>query len=206
MRIGILAYGSLIQDPGNEIKELIVEKRSGIRTPFRVEFAHESKNRDGAPTLIPVDVGGSYIEATLLVLKESTTLKHAQDILYRREINQIGIMDMHYLPNPSKENQVYVEMLPDVFGLEHVLYTRIKSNIDPLTPDKLADLAIESTKKKAGKEHRDGINYLMVAKINGIRTVLSVEYEQKILEITNTSTLEEAWQKIRDKGDWTNIS
>jgi hypothetical protein len=202
MRIGILAYGSLINDPGNEIKELLIEKRNGILTPFHVEFAHKSKTRDWAPTLVPVEDGGSCFEATLLVLDENTELGYAKDILYRREIDQIGNKNKHYIPNPSNENQVYVEPLPEslgTFGIEYVLYTKIKANINPLTPDNLAQLAIESAKKEAGKNRKDGISYLIEMKENRIHTALSYDYEQKILEKTNTSDLEKAWQNVREE-------
>ena len=52
--IGILAYGSLIDDPGDEIKPLVKQKIEGVETPFAIEFARSSKSRNGAPTLIPV--------------------------------------------------------------------------------------------------------------------------------------------------------
>jgi hypothetical protein len=199
LRIGILAYGSLISNPGDEIKELLIGRRAGIPTPFHVEFAHMSKKRDGAPTLVPVEDGGSFCEATILVLDENTALDYAQDILYRREIDKVGIKDKYYIPDPTKENQVYVVPLANAFGLEYVLYTRIKANINPLTPDNLADLSIESAKKKAGEKREDGISYLIDVKKYGIHTALSNDYEQKILEKTNTSNLEEAWQNVRDE-------
>src|SRR5262249_52648561 len=50
--IGILAYGSLINDPGVEIEPLIVERIS-TRTPFPVEYARLSKSRGGGPTVVP---------------------------------------------------------------------------------------------------------------------------------------------------------
>jgi hypothetical protein len=196
MRIGILAYGSLIHDTGDEIRELIVDRRS-VYAPFCVEFAHKSKKRAGAPTLVPVDAGGYCCEVTLLILREDAALEYARDILYRREIGQVGRKDKHYIPDPSKENQVYVELLPDTFGLEYVLYTRIKADINHLTPDHLADLAIESAKKEAGKEHKDGISYLIDAKRYGIHTAMSDDYERKILEKTKASALGEAWQNVR---------
>ena len=51
--IGILAYGSLIDDPGREIEPLIIRRLKGVETPFQIEFARSSSTRDGAPTLIP---------------------------------------------------------------------------------------------------------------------------------------------------------
>lgn len=66
--VGILAYGSLIEEPGVEIEPLIVERQQGIETPFPVEFARSSDTRQGAPTLVPVDQGGSLVPAEVLVL------------------------------------------------------------------------------------------------------------------------------------------
>ncbi len=197
MRIGILAYGSLINNPGDEIEELLIEKRTGIKTPFHIEFAHESRERGGAPTLAPVEDGGSRCESTLLVLNENTELGYAKDILYRREIDQIGNKDKHYNPDPSKKDQVYVKLLPGAFGLEYVLYTKIRANINPLIPDHLADLAIRSANTEAWEKHRDGISYLINVKKYGIHTALSHDYEQKILDKTNASNLEEARQNAR---------
>lgn len=51
-RIGILAYGSLIKEPGVEIEPLIVE-RIPTQTPFMVEYARLSQSRGGGPTVIP---------------------------------------------------------------------------------------------------------------------------------------------------------
>lgn len=195
MRIGILAYGSLINDPKVEIENLTAERRSGIRTPFRIEFARSSKTRDGAPTLVPVDSGGSYVEAMLLILREGTTVEVATDILYRREINKVNL-PVKYKPDPSKKDQVYIDHLRDVFGVDRVIYTRINPNIDSPTSDRLAELAIDSAREKAGKERRDGISYLIETKRCGIRTVLSDDYERKILEKTDSKTLEEAWKKL----------
>jgi len=50
--IGILAYGSLIIDPGPEIGPLIVRRITTV-TPFVVEYARLSRTRGGAPTLVP---------------------------------------------------------------------------------------------------------------------------------------------------------
>jgi hypothetical protein len=64
--VGILAFGSLIDHPGWEIEEVIIEQKTDVLTPFKVEFARASKTRAGAPTLVPVGIGGSRIRAHLL--------------------------------------------------------------------------------------------------------------------------------------------
>ena len=50
--VGILAYGSLIAEPGVEIGSLIV-RRIDILTPFSVEYARFSATRGGRPTAVP---------------------------------------------------------------------------------------------------------------------------------------------------------
>ena len=79
--IGILAYGSLIGDPGPEIEPHIT-RRIACRTPFKVEFARTSRTRKGGPTLVPYEKG-SPVAAQILVVNVS--LKEATDWLYRRE-------------------------------------------------------------------------------------------------------------------------
>ena len=64
--IAILAFGSLIEDPGEEIGPLIRDRVEGVRTPFSIEFARRSRTRGGGPTLIPVDDGGSRLSVPLL--------------------------------------------------------------------------------------------------------------------------------------------
>ncbi len=41
-RIGILAYGSLIDDPGEEIKGML-DHIENVETSFKIEFAHARK-------------------------------------------------------------------------------------------------------------------------------------------------------------------
>jgi hypothetical protein len=58
-RIGILAYGSLIEEPGKEIEPLICDHRVRIETPFSIEFGRSSSTRDGAPTVVPAKPGAA---------------------------------------------------------------------------------------------------------------------------------------------------
>jgi hypothetical protein len=55
-KVGILAYGSLIGEPGPEIEPSIV-RRIACVTPFKVEFARASKTRTGGPSLVPYEAG-----------------------------------------------------------------------------------------------------------------------------------------------------
>ena len=61
--VGILAYGSLIEDRGPEIAAAKARIEPGVRTPFKVEFARTSSTRGGAPTLVPVSIGGEHVLA-----------------------------------------------------------------------------------------------------------------------------------------------
>jgi hypothetical protein len=196
MQIGILAYGSLIDDPGAELEPYIVNRLKDVETPFGVEFARSSRYRGGAPTLVPVERGGARVRATILVLDEGVLLEDAMDMLYRREINAVGNLKCRYEPDSAKKDAVHIGQLRggEAWGLDVVLYTILSANVDPLTPEHLAKLAIRSARSKVGQARRDGISYLMHAMANGIRTPLTEGYEQAILLQTGVDTLEEAWQ------------
>ena len=192
VKIGILAYGSLIEEPGEELSPYIVDKITNIATPFKIEFARKSVTRGDAPTVIPVESGGSSVMATVLVLKEGTTIKEAEDLLWRRETRNGGT-DNHYMraKNPGPNN-VIVEYISGFKNIDCVLYTKIGANIDKPTANKLAKLSINSAKSSAGKSGKDGINYLLSLKRQGVVTPLMEEYEKEILTQTETNSLEEA--------------
>ncbi len=189
--IGILAYGSLIDDPGNEIISATI-KRIKTRTPFNVEFARSSRSRGGAPTLVPVQTGGSNVNAVILVLG-GITEEEAKNRLYRREIDQVGTNTAYREPESPGQNTIVVETLENFECVKKVLYTRIASNINPLNSATLAQLAIKSAKDgDVLARERDGIHYLISAKKNGIKTLLSEEYEKEIVKLTKTRSLDEA--------------
>jgi len=74
--IGILAYGSLITHPGQEIESVLDHVIPDVMTPFPVEYARRSRSRAGAPTLVPVSAGcGTPVNAVVLVLKKYTRKK-----------------------------------------------------------------------------------------------------------------------------------
>lgn len=58
MSIGILAFGSIINEPGEELAAAVT-RRIEVETPVAVEFARSSRTRDGAPTLVPVNRGAA---------------------------------------------------------------------------------------------------------------------------------------------------
>ncbi len=192
MTIGILAYGSLIPNPGAEIGPVTVRRIGGVETPFRVEFSRSSRVRDGAPTLVPVNRGGATVTGVVLVLHDSVTETAAQDMLYRRERNRVGSGDRYADVDPANPDSAFLGRLDDFAGLDVVFHAALRANIEEPTPELLARLAIASATAPSGPVERDGIRYLMDAKQSGILTPLMPEYEREILRQTGGRDLEEA--------------
>lgn len=197
--IGILAFGSLIDNPGREISEIEIE-RIVCETPFNVEFARTSSTRGDAPTLIPVEVGGQKVKAVIIVLNPKTSIETATSILWRRELHKTNRTESYTCSDNPGPNTVVVKTLTDFMNIQTVLYTSIGCNIkQTLTGELLADFSINSILSKAGQEEKDGLRYLLSAKRNGIITTLSVEYENQILLKTETNSLEQAIETLDRK-------
>ncbi len=81
--VGILAYGSLISDPGIEIGPQIA-RCVPTTTPFPVEYARLSSTRGGAPTVVPHS-SGNPVNAEVLVLSDSVKLPKSKKLLWRLE-------------------------------------------------------------------------------------------------------------------------
>jgi cation transport regulator ChaC len=195
MSIGILAHGSLIDDPGEELKRA-EDSRIPVLTPLAVEYARSSTSRDGAPTLAPFE-GGSKVNGVPIVLKEGIIERAAADMLYHRETGHTDHYDPKHMPRDPKD-KVYVDRRTNWEGIDVVLSTRVARNIEPPTPDRLANLAIVSAKGKAGEKERDGIHYLPRCTRAGIRTELSDAFERSIVEKTGADDLKGAWKKVRE--------
>ena len=195
-KIGVLAYGSLINDPSEELLPLIVEKIECI-TPFNVEFSRLSSTRSNAPTLVPVATGGKKVNAVLLVLKNDTPVDVAESILWRRERHKTGTKENYKRPTNPTVNSVLIESIKNFHGVETVLYTSLQQNMGIFaTPEYLAYFGIRSILSTAGDEGKDGIRYLLSAKKNNIVTEHSEGYEKKVLEQTGTEDLEDAIRKL----------
>lgn len=191
-KIGILAYGSLIDDPGIEIKPLIIDRIKCI-TPFKVEYARKSRKRGFGPTLVPYTKAGCKVNASILILNNVKSLEEVTSMLYRREIGATDISKTYTHTNNPKENTTQIMLEKDFMGVENVLYTKIASNIKiDFNSDDLADLAIKSILMEAGKEKRDGIRYLAQNIENNIITEYTEEYRLAILSKTGSSSLEES--------------
>lgn len=195
--VGILAYGSLQSNPGKEIEGSIVKRIENVTTPFKIEFARSSKTRNGAPTLVPVSTGGKENSSQILVLNENINEVEASNMLWRRETHQVGSGKKYERPATPGTNTVLIERLTDFHGVSVVLYTKIGSDIDPLTPQKLAEFAVNSARSKAVFQEQDGISYLVNAKKSGIQTPLMLAYEKEILKMIGAESLENALSILR---------
>lgn len=193
--VGILAYGSLLEDPGAEIEKASVSTVSGIKTPFKVEFARSSTRRGSAPTLVPIECGGE-VNAKIFVV--DLPLAEAANCLYRRERNEVGSGLVYKEPKKVTPNTVLVKRLTEFGGVGTVFYTDIAANINPLTAERLAELAIGSARLQGND--RDGITYLMDAIENGIETPLTPAYAAEIMRRMEAASLEEALVKARAQG------
>lgn len=192
--IGILAYGSLITHPGQEIESVLDHVIPDVMTPFPVEYARRSRSRAGAPTLVPVSAGcGSSVNAVVLVLKKYTRKKKALNFLYRRELHQEGDLKVIYddQAQRQKRDALVIESMKNQFGLSVIYYTALKPNFTEildakLTQEKKAELlvraAIDSVTQETFAKGMDGIQYLADNIEAGVVTTLTEPYAQAILE------------------------
>ncbi len=195
-KIGILAYGSLLADPGEEIDEMTVG-RIPVTTPFPIEYARSSRGRAGAPTLVPVPEGcGARVQAQILLLRPALRVDSAIHILYRRETNRVGETGVYYVEEKQQEKNdpVLIKTVDDLGGVPHVLYTWLHPNLD-LVLDvglsmeskaaHLAHLAVDSVTAEAYAEDRDGIRYLADSIAHGICTPLTDAYRAAVLRLAD---------------------
>lgn len=192
--IGVLAYGSLIGDPGAELEAVTKSRRDGVLTPFAVEYARSSRGRGGAPTLIPVTSAGAPVLAT--IFEVSVSASDATDIVYRREVGIIGSGRKYVETATPSVNTVIIDRFYDLAGFATVLSTRIGANIDALTAEHLAALAIQSARE--APSGKDGISYLVNAMQAGIVTPLTSAYKAAILEQTGAADLTSALAAARN--------
>ena len=139
----------------------------------------------GAPTLVPVNAGGCPVRA--VIFEVEGTASQVADIVYRREIHAVGSGKTYAEPAPDRTDAVRIAWFEGLAGFDQVLSTQLATNIDPLSAEILADLAIASA--QALSEGQDGISYLIAAQASGIETPLSPHYAACILAIAGTATL-----------------
>lgn len=191
--IGILAYGSLIADPGMEIEPLIV-RRIEATTPFPVEYARLSGTRGGAPTVVPHD-SGKTVRAEVLCLAQAISLHEARNLLWRRETRNEGSGKAYKERNSP--NAVVIRDQQGFHGVDHVLYTDFDANGKLKFPDAiaLARAAIASVVK--APPGKDGISYLMSLMEVGVETTLTPKYMAEILAQAHATSLDDALQQLR---------
>lgn len=191
--IGILAYGSLIADPGVEIHPLVVARIETV-TPFSVEYARFSATRGGAPTAVP-HVSGHPVKAEVLVLADVTSLCEARSLLWRRETRKEG-SGKDYRESQNA-NAMVVRDLPGFCGLAHVLYTDFnpEGKIADPDPGTLARAAIDSVGH--AEPGKDGISYLIGLLEAGVETALTSRYAAEILSQTGACDLVHALRHLR---------
>lgn len=194
--IGILAYGSLLNDPGTELMPVIERRIVNVLTPFEAEFARTSRTRAGAPTLVPVPDGkGACVRSQVLVLKPDVDVQTGKTFLYRREIHKVGNTDVVYdeVIQSRRRSGVRVVELIGFAGLPMVLYTDLPPNIPQVLAQKrdpevkaqeLARLAIASVTPETYAAGTDGIRYLADALAAGIETPFARPYQAAILALT----------------------
>jgi hypothetical protein len=189
--LAILAYGSLVRDPGDELARLI-DTTLEVETPFTVEYGRFSRSRGGGPTVVPHPRGGR-VAAHLLHLRSDVTVGDAIDALWRREC-RIGDRALKYVA-ASGPDAVVVRQLHDALGCERVLFTDFNDDGKLVEPsaEALADAAIRSV--RGAPMGRDGISYLDDLISLGIVTPLTHAYRAEILRVTGAATLDEARQR-----------
>lgn len=205
---GILAYGSVISDPREQIEQAMINYNGhviGAFTPFPVEFARKSTKRAFAPTLVPFEDGKKVKgQVFAMDLPENFGAK----ILYEREtgIRKENHSIVYYNANDELQ-EIYtigkteIVGLKDFAGLGKVLFAYLVSTIHPLNSNHLACLAIQSIASPKYDPGRDGISYLIDAKQSGIITLHSSDYENDILQITKACCLKQALEKTRRQSE-----
>lgn len=191
--VGILAFGSLINDPGDELKSRIVSSIK-TQTPFPVEYGRYSEGtRGGGPTLVPHEMG-SQVAAEILVLDDTVTVDEATNMLWRRETRKTG---GEIYSEGRSPNSVLVRQFSKDLGVSTVLYTNFNEagKIPNPTARELAEHAIHSV--GIAREGMDGITYLINAIKCGIETPLTSAYKAEMLRQTNTNSLEEALRTLK---------
>ena len=191
MAIGILAFGSLLDHPGSELEARVVRRIDGLTTPFSVEFSRSSRSRDGAPTLVPVSRGGVPLAASVLELDPALDERAARDLLYRRETSRPDV-------RATTRRPTWIQAVRDFAGLDLCVYTALPPNLVDPTPERLAELAVQSAAFPSGAARRDGISYLEAHLRRGATTPLTQPYVEAVLALTGAGDLDEAWRRARE--------
>jgi len=140
--LAILAYGSLLSDPGEKILPHVIA-RVPYPSPWPIEYARRAKLRGDGPTLVLHKTGGT-VRGQLLVLDiQKSALGELMEWLWERE------------GEPPRDRLKQVECR----GFGCVLYCDLESNLsdEEINAESLAQFANESVRKIP---MRNAIRYL----------------------------------------------
>ena len=171
-RLAILAYGSLLYEPGAALALRIVGAEPCL-TPFPVEYGRVSPRWGGGPVLVPHERGGA-VKGALLLLADDVDLGDAVEMLALRE----GLEDARGV--------VQVEMP----GGRLVLTASLPRNLP--APDMTADALAVRALDSARHGPRNGVAYLAGAVRAGVSTPLTAAYAARVLERLGAASLDEA--------------
>ena len=171
-RIAVLAYGSLIRQPGAGLA-LVIASVEPCRTPFPVEYGRASRRWHGGPVLVPHE-RGAPVDGALLLLADDVDLGTAVELLAAREGLESG--------------RGVVEV--DMPGNRLVIAAALPRNLPApdMEPDALARRAVDSARHDA----RNGVAYLNGALRSGVRTPASEAYARSVMELVGATSLDEA--------------
>ncbi len=224
MTVGILAYGSLLDDPGPELRAVLVGAPIAGTTKFGVAFARLSAARGGAPILTKVTGHrGVTVNAGILGLAPEVTMNDARAMLFRRDTHrassaltgyemQVGWIKVAVVGGAAGEQHGRPAVaLDDLFtptdgarfgAITTVLYVDrppIRGWRWWLKPGELANRAIRSARGPAGEgdDPLDGITYLQEIIAAKLPAELTERYERAILRRLGADDLSEAWSLAR---------
>ena len=169
--LAILAYGSLLYDPGS-LGPLVV----GVvpcRTPFPVEYGRASARWGGGPVLVPHPQGAT-VNGALLLLADHVELGQAVEMLSERE----------GLPGPRGVVQV------EIPGERLVLAASLPRNLP--APDMTVRALARRALASVPSGPRNGVAYLAAALRSGVVTPLSEGYRDAVLSAAGATTLDDA--------------
>jgi hypothetical protein len=171
-QIAIVAYGSLIYEPGEALAELVQETEP-CRTPFPVEYGRHSRKWGGGPVLT-VDPRGEPVDGLRMVLKPGLPLGRVIDVLALRE----GIS--------SAEGIIQIDQPGPLAHLTCALPRNLATaDMDPAA---LARRAASSVRNG----DLNGVAYLREAVQAGVRTARTDAYVAALLAISAAADLLEA--------------
>lgn len=183
--VGVLAFGSLIWDPGCLQEHIIAGETRDARTPWPVEYARKSTSRGCAPTVVRVNEGGR-VSAKILILDICDEETARSIVACREGLSHEGRHKIKHCRELECEHN----------DLAAVFYAGLKPNIcgPDLCAEELATLAVGSFEKLEESERcrKNGIRYLRKNIEHGVVTALTCEYKRTILEKCGKETLKDA--------------